>query len=179
MRIGQYEIGSGRTYVIAEIGNNHNGSFDRAIELHVQVEQTPICRSRITLLDKVAEDGLWCAVVDWQIDGGECETMRCFARAADSYLQARGIGKLRVSPILQSGNPVFLEQLYDTFHPCGGMRMSSERTTGVVDPDCRVWDTSNVYIAGTSVFPSSSSANCTLTALALAARLASTLGKPK
>lgn len=33
MRIGQYEIGSGRTYVIAEIGNNHNGSFDRAIEL--------------------------------------------------------------------------------------------------------------------------------------------------
>ncbi len=33
MRIGQYEIGSGHTYVIAEIGNNHNGSFDRAIEL--------------------------------------------------------------------------------------------------------------------------------------------------
>ena len=33
MRIGQYEIGSGRTYVIAEIGNNHNGRFDRAIEL--------------------------------------------------------------------------------------------------------------------------------------------------
>jgi len=33
MRIGQYEIGSSRTYVIAEIGNNHNGSFDRAIEL--------------------------------------------------------------------------------------------------------------------------------------------------
>jgi N-acetylneuraminate synthase len=33
MRIGKYEIGSGRTYVIAEIGNNHNGSFDRAIAL--------------------------------------------------------------------------------------------------------------------------------------------------
>lgn len=26
-------IGAGRTYVIAEIGNNHNGSFDRAVEL--------------------------------------------------------------------------------------------------------------------------------------------------
>lgn len=33
MRIGQCEIGTGRTYVIAEIGNNHNGSLERAIEL--------------------------------------------------------------------------------------------------------------------------------------------------
>lgn len=31
--IGNYEIGAGRTFVIAEIGNNHNGSFERAIEL--------------------------------------------------------------------------------------------------------------------------------------------------
>src|SRR3546814_2011151 len=31
--IGQYKIGAGRTYVIAEIGNNHNGSFARAIEM--------------------------------------------------------------------------------------------------------------------------------------------------
>ncbi len=33
MRIAHHEIGRGRTYVIAEIGNNHNGSFERAIEL--------------------------------------------------------------------------------------------------------------------------------------------------
>ncbi|MBF9040316.1 TIM barrel protein [Rhodobacterales bacterium LSUCC0387] len=33
MKIAQFEIGSGRTFVIAEIGNNHNGSLERAIEL--------------------------------------------------------------------------------------------------------------------------------------------------
>jgi N-acetylneuraminate synthase len=33
MKIGQCEIGTGRTYVIAEIGNNHNGSLERAFEL--------------------------------------------------------------------------------------------------------------------------------------------------
>lgn len=33
IRIEGHEIGLGRTFVIAEIGNNHNGSFDRAIEL--------------------------------------------------------------------------------------------------------------------------------------------------
>ena len=33
VRIGKHEIGSGHVFVIAEIGNNHNGSFARAIEL--------------------------------------------------------------------------------------------------------------------------------------------------
>lgn len=33
INIGQFEIGAGRTFVIAEIGNNHNGSFSRAIEM--------------------------------------------------------------------------------------------------------------------------------------------------
>lgn len=31
--IGNYEIGARRTFVIAEIGNNHNGSFARAIQM--------------------------------------------------------------------------------------------------------------------------------------------------
>jgi sialic acid synthase SpsE/sugar phosphate isomerase/epimerase len=33
MQIGNFEIGSGRTFIIAEVGNNHNGSYDRAIEM--------------------------------------------------------------------------------------------------------------------------------------------------
>lgn len=33
IKIGKHFIGTGRAYVIAEIGNNHNGSYDRAIQL--------------------------------------------------------------------------------------------------------------------------------------------------
>ena len=33
IRLGNYELGSSRTFVIAEIGNNHNGSYERAIEM--------------------------------------------------------------------------------------------------------------------------------------------------
>jgi sialic acid synthase SpsE/sugar phosphate isomerase/epimerase len=33
MKIDKFQIGSGRVFVIAEIGNNHNGSFERAIEM--------------------------------------------------------------------------------------------------------------------------------------------------
>lgn len=31
IQIGNFSIGNGHTFIIAEIGNNHNGSFDRAI----------------------------------------------------------------------------------------------------------------------------------------------------
>ena len=33
IKIGNQEIGAGRTFVIAEIGNNHNGSFERAVNM--------------------------------------------------------------------------------------------------------------------------------------------------
>jgi sialic acid synthase SpsE/sugar phosphate isomerase/epimerase len=45
IKIGNHEIGAGRAFVIAEIGNNHNGSFDRAI----------------VMIDKAREAGADCA----------------------------------------------------------------------------------------------------------------------
>jgi len=33
IKLGGFDIGAGRTFVIAEIGNNHNGSIDRALEM--------------------------------------------------------------------------------------------------------------------------------------------------
>jgi sialic acid synthase SpsE/sugar phosphate isomerase/epimerase len=33
IQIGKHSIGRGRTFIIAEIGNNHNGSFERAVQM--------------------------------------------------------------------------------------------------------------------------------------------------
>ncbi len=33
LKIGSFEIGTGRSFVVAEIGNNHNGSFERAVQM--------------------------------------------------------------------------------------------------------------------------------------------------
>ena len=49
--------------------------------------------------------------------------------------------------------------------------------TSVVDPDCRVHSVRNLFIAGSSVFPTSSQANPTLTLIALALRLGSHLSR--
>jgi len=57
-------------------------------------------------------------------------------------------------------------------HHMGTTRMARTPEEGVVDPDCRVFGTENLYVAGSSVFPTGSCANPTFTIVALAHRLA-------
>lgn len=58
------------------------------------------------------------------------------------------------------------------FHHMGSTRMSHSPRFGVVDRDCRVFGLSNLFVAGSSVFPTGGAANPTLTIVALAERLA-------
>lgn len=64
-------------------------------------------------------------------------------------------------------------RMFDSMaHHAGTTRMSKEPATGVVDENCRVHGTSNLFVAGSSVFPTSSHANPTFMIVALALRLA-------
>lgn len=69
----------------------------------------------------------------------------------------------------------FDERYWDAhtaWHQMGTTRMSQNASEGVVDSNCRVHGTKNLYVAGASVFPSGGRANPTLTVVALAVRLA-------
>ena len=57
-------------------------------------------------------------------------------------------------------------------HHCGTTRMSDNPKTGVIDANCKVFGIDNLYIAGSSVFPTIGYANPTITIVALALRLA-------
>jgi choline dehydrogenase-like flavoprotein len=57
-------------------------------------------------------------------------------------------------------------------HHIGTTRMSDDPKKGVVDRNCRVHGIANLFIAGSSVFPTGGSAAPTLTLVALAIRLA-------
>jgi choline dehydrogenase-like flavoprotein len=146
--------------------------FDQGLHFNVQAEQIPVAASKIRLAGTHrAADGLVPVAVDWKCDGGELEAIRALAVESDTYLRTHGIAQLAIDPALERRDAGFIDGLADTFHQCGGMRMSASAAAGVVDGDCRVWGTSNVWVAGAAIFPSSSHANCTLTALALATRL--------
>jgi choline dehydrogenase-like flavoprotein len=57
-------------------------------------------------------------------------------------------------------------------HHMGTTRMGSDPKTSVVDSNCKLHSVENVYIAGSSVFPTSGCTNPTFTIVALAIRLA-------
>jgi choline dehydrogenase-like flavoprotein len=62
-------------------------------------------------------------------------------------------------------------------HHIGTTRMHSDPRQGVVDPNGNVHLVRNLYVAGSSVFPTGGHANPTLTIVALALRLADHLKK--
>jgi choline dehydrogenase-like flavoprotein len=60
----------------------------------------------------------------------------------------------------------------DAAHHSGTTRIAATAADGVVDENCRVHGVANLFVAGSSVFPTSGAANPTLGAVALALRLA-------
>jgi choline dehydrogenase-like flavoprotein len=59
-----------------------------------------------------------------------------------------------------------------TWHQMGTTRMGDDPRSSVVDARCRVHGMGNLYIAGSSVFPTAGNHTPTFTLLALAHRLA-------
>jgi choline dehydrogenase-like flavoprotein len=57
-------------------------------------------------------------------------------------------------------------------HHMGTTRMSADPRKGVVDANLKVHDIANLYVAGSSIFPTYGAANPTVNLLALALRLA-------
>lgn len=68
-------------------------------------------------------------------------------------------------------NPPTLENMTDAAHQMGTTRMASQPEEGVIDINCRVFGTDNLYVAGSAVFPIGSAYSPTFTILALARRL--------
>ena len=56
-------------------------------------------------------------------------------------------------------------------HPSGSTRMAKKKEDGVVNENLKVFDAENIYVLGSSVFPTVGYANPTLTIVALAFRL--------
>jgi choline dehydrogenase-like flavoprotein len=83
-----------------------------------------------------------------------------------------GVGRVRINELLLENDSRWSENLSWFGHHMGTTRMSSDPRSGVVDADCRVHGMANLFVASSSVFPTSGFANPTLTILALALRIA-------
>ncbi|MEP2371964.1 GMC family oxidoreductase [Ilumatobacter sp.] len=134
-----------------------------------QLEHAPDPESRISLRHRDLDRfGMARLEVDWRIGSSTLRSHRRLHEIFFDRLASVGI-RQGVSEIL--GSPSFQPHYQDMKHPSGTTRMSSSPKDGVVDANCRVHGSKNVYVAGSSTFPTSGHFNPTLTIVALAARL--------
>jgi choline dehydrogenase-like flavoprotein len=146
----------------------HSAKPAEVLLMRAQAEQQPNPDSRITLGRKRDPLGLPLPRLDWRLTPLDTDSIRTAQDTVDEELRAAGLGT--VEDKLGSERPRIL--FYGLYHHLGTTRMHADPRQGVVDADCRVHGMSNLFIAGSSVFPTGGWANPTLTIVALAARLA-------
>ena len=156
----------------AFVNNRIVSPTDGIIKLRIMLEQQQLKDSRITLSDDTDQFGMRVPRLEWKVGGNkEIRTVQIAAGMAKSYFESNDIADVLVPEDVRMGSPEMLDEFTDTYHQMGTTRMALAASQGVVDKDCRVFGTSNLYICGAAVFPSAGWANPTLTAMALALRL--------
>ncbi len=144
----------------------------QAATLDVLLEQVPNPASRVTLSDEKDALGKRRLALDWQFTDVERRTYQRAIEMAALECGRLGLGRVKIKPLPNNGWP---DDLLGANHHIGTTRMSDDPRTGVVDRNCRVHGINNLYIAGSSVFPTSAFANPTLTITAISLRLADEL----
>ncbi|KOP23199.1 GMC oxidoreductase [Hapalosiphon sp. MRB220] len=150
--------------------SKHEGNENRYVKFEVvsQTEQVPNPDNRVTLSTKL--DRLGCPQAHLTFKWSEidiCSIKRSQAILAEEIARA-GFGELQIE---RDGElPMVLA--FSTHHNMGTTRMHIDPKQGVVDANCQVHGISNLFITGSSVFPTGGYANPTLTIIALAIRLA-------
>jgi choline dehydrogenase-like flavoprotein len=150
-----------------------NAARRYAIRFHA--EHLPNPDSRVRLSNETDALGLPRLEIDLRYTVADTLPLLRAHEAFGQWLETTGLGTLTWSAPEAGRSAHIIAQCYDGHHQIGITRMSASPACGVVGPDCRVFGAANLFIAGSSVFPTSAEANPTLTAAALALRLAATL----
>jgi choline dehydrogenase-like flavoprotein len=142
----------------------------RSFAIGVRAEQVPNPNSRV-LLDRERDVFDMNKVrLNWQLTEQDLDSLRQGQRMLESELNFLRSG---ADDVQRSNEPA--PEIVGASHHMGTTRMHRDPKLGVVDESCRVHGTRNLYVTGSSVFPTSGWAPPSLTIIALALRLADCL----
>lgn len=133
----------------------------------ISSELVPDPDNRVTLTSERDALGMPRLRLHWRLaeedERGLERGFRAFAAEAGRSLRARV--RVKLTPRYR------WRRLQVAQHHIGTTRMHDDPKRGVVDPQCRVHGIDNLYVAGSSVFPTCGQSNPTFTIVALTLRL--------
>ncbi len=133
-------------------------------------EQSPNRDSRVTLSRERDRLGSNQVKLDWRLTDLDRHTVRRSAEILSEELEHSGI--LRTTKLMPEDDGGDVLTPAWNWHHMGTTRMHDDPKHGVVDAQCRVHGIANLFIAGSSVFPTAGNHTPTLTIISLAIRLA-------
>lgn len=141
-----------------------SGSSDYEVKFFL--EQLPNNESRISLTKDVDALKMPSVNIEWKFKEQDYLSFRRFAEKINEAFISHQIGCMSLDDDFFD-----MKVFQDHSHQMGTTRMGTSPKTGVVDPQCQVFGIDNLFLSGSSVFPSAGNANPTFTIFALARRL--------
>jgi choline dehydrogenase-like flavoprotein len=151
----------------------HPRAMIKKVSFQVIIEPAPNPESRVSLSSTQKDAlGMPRVEVDWRLDAQVRRTADRSLALIASELRQSGVAEVALDPSMElHGWPTTLEA-EGTWHHMGTTRMHIDEKQGVVDANAKVHGLANLYIAGSSVFPTAGANFPTITITALALRLA-------
>ncbi|HYQ51850.1 MAG TPA: GMC family oxidoreductase [Pseudomonas sp.] len=138
--------------------------------ISTMIEQFPNAHSRISLLDEKDELGVSKVNVNWALSATDRHTIKCIGSELAKQFAEMGLGFVKLNDYVYDTELALKVQPHA--HHMGTTRMAASPEFGVVDTDCKVFGTDNLYVAGSSIFATGGASNPTMPLLQFALRLA-------
>ena len=142
--------------------------------IYHQFEQTPCFNSRIKLVNQKDKLGLKKVKLSIKFNSIDFKTLCENYKYLNSIFLKKNIGKFQNSfnqSILKKKYLKKIKTFNSSAHHIGTTRMGNSKKNGVVDKNLQIFDCDNLYVAGSSTFPTGGHANPTYTIIALSLKL--------
>lgn len=140
------------------------------------IEQTPNLNSRVYLGTEHDMFGMRRIQLDWQLNANDKQTIRTLGLEVAKEMARHGFARVKLEDfILDSTKDI--TGVDGHAHQMGTTRMSEDPKFGVVNENLQIHGFKNIFVAGSSVFPTGGGSNPTLNLVMLAERLGHHLAK--
>jgi len=166
--------------IAPDLSNNFLKLIDRKVScgatLYSSWEQEGEKSNRIILSNTIKDkDGYPVPKIIYKKSNLVRKTAKVCVEEIGKYLIKYDIGRIRANSFLYNNNEKYMSE--SGWHHMGGTIMGENSKNSVVDKNLKLFGSKNIFIAGSSVFPSGGHANPTITIIQLSLRLADHLSK--
>lgn len=140
------------------------------------IEQVPNNNSRIYLGTEKDMFGMRRVKLDWQLSPADYQTIRTLGLEAAKSMALHGSARVQLEDFILDSKKT-IKEIGGHAHQMGTTRMSKDPKYGVVNENLQIHGMKNIFVAGSSVFPTGGGCNPTLSIVMLSERLGNYLSK--